>query len=342
MPTTDPILALLSATLPEARTLEQLTRPLLRLLSQVSGMESTYLTTVHVSEGVQRVELSCNCADLEIPEGLVVPWGDTLCKRALDENLLFCNNVSEYWGDSSAAQALNIQSYASAPIYSADGSLLGTVCGASTSVLEYSPELEALLPIISGVLGIFLERETLLERLQQMNGDLKTLALTDTLTGLANRRAVLAELKRLFALAKREEKCILVAVIDLDGFKQINDMYGHLVGDAFLSAISERFKQELRGSDIIGRFGGDEFLLGALGPASDTSQEQLNESVQWLQQRLHQVTAGRYQIGGLGELNYVGASVGVVAVANSVSIDEAIRMADAEMYRIKRMRKQPQ
>ena len=81
----DHLLSLLSETIPKAQNLEQLTRPLLTLLSQVTGMESTYLTTIDTDQGIQRVEFARNSGDMVIPEGLVVPWGDTLCKRALDE-----------------------------------------------------------------------------------------------------------------------------------------------------------------------------------------------------------------------------------------------------------------
>jgi len=89
------ILSLLSETVPKARTLEELTRPLLTLLGQVTGMESTYLTTIDAEEGVQRIEYSRNVGNMVIPEGLVVPWADTLCKRALEENRLYSDNVTE-------------------------------------------------------------------------------------------------------------------------------------------------------------------------------------------------------------------------------------------------------
>ncbi|MGY0522777.1 diguanylate cyclase, partial [Pseudomonas aeruginosa] len=102
----DQILSLLSETIPQARSLEQLARPLLSLLSQITGMESTYLTTINTDEGIQRVEFSRNTGEMVIPEGLVVPWADTLCKRALEENRMFSDNVAECWGDSDAAKAL--------------------------------------------------------------------------------------------------------------------------------------------------------------------------------------------------------------------------------------------
>ncbi len=96
----DQLLSILCETVPKAQTVEQLTRPLLTLLNRVTGMESTYLTTIDLDQGVQRVEFARNAGDMTIPEGLVVPWEDTLCKRALDENRLYSDNVAECWGDS--------------------------------------------------------------------------------------------------------------------------------------------------------------------------------------------------------------------------------------------------
>nr|WP_260619619.1 hypothetical protein [Pseudomonas sp. B11D7D] len=107
----DQILSLLSETVPNSRTLEELTRPLLMLLSKVTGMESTYLTTINIEAGIQRVEYARNVGNMIIPEGLVVPWADTLCKRALEENRLYSDNVAECWGDSEAAAVLGIKTY---------------------------------------------------------------------------------------------------------------------------------------------------------------------------------------------------------------------------------------
>lgn len=86
-----------------------------------------------------------------IPEGLVVPWADTLCKRALEENRMFSDNVAECWGDSDAAKALGIKTYLSAPIRSQDGRVLGTVCAASSEQVARSPSVEPLLGLLSGL-----------------------------------------------------------------------------------------------------------------------------------------------------------------------------------------------
>jgi diguanylate cyclase len=338
----DQILSLLSETIPKAQTLEQLTRPLLTLLSQVTGMESTYLTTIDTDEGVQRIEFARNVGDMVIPEGLVVPWADTLCKRALDENRMYSDNVAECWGDSQAAAALRISTYVSAPIKSQDGQVLGTVCAASSNKVARPPEVEPLLKLLSGLLGYSLEREQLVKRLQAANVELANLALTDPLTGLSNRRAVLNDAARLFALAQRENKYILVGVIDLDGFKLINDTHGHLAGDQLLRGVAAQLQHDLRISDIIGRTGGDEFIVIALGTPSEHSApaKDMRHAAELLQDRLSRATIGRYELGhGLGDIHYPGASVGVVAVIpGSLTVDEAIKLADREMYNVKQQR----
>lgn len=338
----DQTLSLLSETIPKAKTLEQLTRPLLALLSKVTGMESTYLTTIDTDEGVQRVEFARNVGDMVIPEGLVVPWTDTLCKRALDENRMYSDNVAECWSDSEAATALGIRTYVSAPITSQDGQVLGTVCAASSDQVTRSPEAEPLLMLLSGLLGYSLERGLLVERLQAANAELAKLALTDPLTGLSNRRAILNDAARLFALAQRENKYILMGVIDLDGFKFINDTRGHLAGDQLLRGVVAQLQHGLRSSDIIGRTGGDEFIVIALGTPSEHSnlEKDMQDAAEQLQDRLSKATIGRYELGhGLGDIHYTGASVGVVAVIpGSMTVDEATKLADREMYKVKQQR----
>lgn len=339
----DQILSLLSEAVPQARSLEQLARPLLSLLGQLTGMESTYLTTINVEEGVQRVEVARNTGPMVIPEGLVVPWADTLCKRALEENRLYSDNVDECWGDSDAARALGIKTYLSAPIRSQAGNILGTVCAASSEQVACSPKVEPVLRLLSTLLGYFLERELLLEQLQAANVELAALALIDPLTGLANRRAILRDLEHLFALAQRNNRYVLIGVIDLDGFKHINDVYGHQAGDHFLQGVASQLKQSLRSSDSLGRVGGDEFIVIALGgsPESEALDEELSAAASLMQERLSRATIGRYSLGNGGAaIDYRGASVGVVAVMPAeTTAEEAIMLADGEMYRVKQQRK---
>lgn len=87
------------------------------------------------------------------------------------------------------------------------------------------------------------------------------LAQTDELTGLYNRRQALTLLDREFKLAARSEQTLCLAIADIDDFKQINDQWGHTVGDEVLAFVGETMRQCFRDTDIIGRIGGEEFLL---------------------------------------------------------------------------------
>ncbi len=90
---------------------------------------------------------------------------------------------------------------------------------------------------------------------------LRTLSMQDSLTGALSRRAFRAEAERLSALANRHGHNLTLAVLDVDHFKQVNDRYGHAVGDAVLSSIIATCRKSLRGSDIVGRIGGEEFAI---------------------------------------------------------------------------------
>ncbi len=83
----------------------------------------------------------------------------------------------------------------------------------------------------------------------------------DPLTGLGNRSATLTELQSRFELSRRHNRPISVVMCDLDHFKKINDHYGHGAGDIVLAGFGERVRQNLRGTDLAGRIGGEEFLL---------------------------------------------------------------------------------
>jgi GGDEF domain-containing protein len=87
------------------------------------------------------------------------------------------------------------------------------------------------------------------------------LAHHDTLTGLPNRSLISDRLDMTIAQAQRNGNSVLVAFIDLDGFKLVNDGLGHNAGDELLKVVAERMSGCLRASDTVGRFGGDEFVL---------------------------------------------------------------------------------
>lgn len=96
------------------------------------------------------------------------------------------------------------------------------------------------------------------ERIRQ----LEQLAMTDELTGLMNRRALMMALRRELSAARRSKKNVgLLILIDLDGFKQINDLHGHPIGDVYLQTAASVLLTEVRNTDYVARLGGDEFAV---------------------------------------------------------------------------------
>ena len=138
----DTLLSQLSAAGPGAESAEQLTRPLLEIVSSVAGMESTYLTTIDLEAELQRVLFARDVWAMQIPEGIEVPWDDTLCKRSLDEGRMYAPNVDNCWPDSAAAKALGIRTYVSTPLRGQRGKLLGTLCAASAEPRPLTTDTE--------------------------------------------------------------------------------------------------------------------------------------------------------------------------------------------------------
>ncbi|SDT30353.1 GGDEF domain-containing protein [Microterricola viridarii] len=334
----DTVLDQLSRTVTAAKTLEDLARPMLEMLEVATGLESTYLTTVDLEAGVQSILFARNVREMQIPEGLSVPWADTLCKRALDEDSFYTSDVPTRWGDSEAAAALNIHTYVSTPIVTESGGLYGTLCAASAISQPLQAHSQTMLELFAKMLAQQVERELLFQRLQQANSELASHASTDALTGLPNRRQLLDELRRMLARGSRDERDVIVAFIDLDGFKAVNDAYGHDVGDEFLSNVARQLGSALREGDLLARLGGDEFVVIGAGPASGDAQAAA-DAAEALRTRLADCTTARIEL-GIGPVDFAGASVGVVVVDPlSTTAEAALRQADEAMYALKRSRR---
>lgn len=148
----------------------------------------------------------------------------------------------------------------------------------------------------------------------------------DPLLDILNRRAILESLEREIARLKRKKRVVSIGLFDLDHFKKVNDEYGHQVGDEVLCGFSARLLKHIRKYDLLGRFGGEEFLLVA--PELDRSSdeeffERLRESI---------ATEPFETKGGLITLT---ASIGVAIGREDSSIDTMIAQADAALYTAK-------
>lgn len=150
----------------------------------------------------------------------------------------------------------------------------------------------------------------------------------DPLTGLGNRGATLTELQSRFDLSRRHDRPISVVMCDLDHFKQVNDRYGHGAGDIVLAGFGERVRQNLRGSDLAGRIGGEEFVL--VLPETDL------EGAELLAERLRVSLSDTPHLLPLGPL-HVTCSLGVAQrEAEDRDAGRLLGRADEALYEAKR------
>lgn len=105
------------------------------------------------------------------------------------------------------------------------------------------------------------EKEKLTKKLEKTNIELQNIATKDSLTGIGNRRYYFEFGDKAFYLAKRENKLLSLITIDIDNFKNINDKFGHQVGDDVLKLVASSMESEIRKSDILARVGGEEFSI---------------------------------------------------------------------------------
>ncbi len=149
----------------------------------------------------------------------------------------------------------------------------------------------------------------------------------DALTGLLNRRLLEDRLAQALTLARRNETMVAVMLIDLDGFKTVNDQYGHLMGDYVLRTVAKRLKDCVRESDTIARLGGDEFVVLFAGQRSTEDSVVVAEKI--LGALADPVAAG-------GRKFEIGASIGIsIFPRDGAGVEQLLRHADAAMYRVK-------
>lgn len=503
----------IARTLSNTKNVEGLARPLLSLLQEITGLESTYLTLVDPATNTQRVLYSLNEGDLEIPENLSVPWEKTLCRQALERDEPVLTQVGKRFPDLEAVAHLGIETYVSVPVTVENEDIYGTLCAASTRAQTITEDDQAVLTLFATLIGRQIQREQHLreahdqtaglqrqvaeiqtvsqigqvcwaadslrpaletsaellshygnwcqgvayhagsaasdaaltsldvaqlliaipqwemgsgdeqwhhvavlkrselpealqdvltrveqqpseslavirvendlglaglilllsqvplakkedaadtqvvgeasgqylsllasrlhqqDRLQLANEELAVQARRDPLTGMYNRRVLMEDLDRLLSQSVRDKSTFAVAFIDLDGFKAMNDHYGHKAGDRFLQMIADRLIKLSRDSDLAARIGGDEFVM--LMPVNVGQDEQaIIESEAAIRRRLEKVLSGEYDMAEFGRLDYGGPSIGLIHnTADDVDAEALLMRADAAMYEEKRRRK---
>lgn len=168
-------------------------------------------------------------------------------------------------------------------------------------------------------------------QLEEMVAKLEMAAATDPLTGLANRRSIAQSLERYFAEAHRYEHELACIMIDLDGFKQINDTLGHQKGDELLVCTARVLEANCRRCDVAGRFGGDEFIL----ILPETELETAKNAAKRISDEF--VTVARAIFAGTSQEGCVTMSIGVACMRDCqpTTCEQLIANADLALYQAK-------
>lgn len=167
------------------------------------------------------------------------------------------------------------------------------------------------------------ESEHLLTQKDEVIATLRSQAMTDPLTGLANRRAFEEHVRRAFARASRFDEAGVLAYIDLDRFKPINDTLGHDAGDAVLVYVADFLRNSVRLTDTVARIGGDEFAVLMVQTTSDEGERRA---------RTLQLLLNSSHLTFEGNLISIAASMGIASFAAGDDPKTVMRRADAAMF----------
>ncbi|NMZ33599.1 putative bifunctional diguanylate cyclase/phosphodiesterase [Pseudomonas proteolytica] len=219
----------------------------------------------------------------------------------------------------------------------ADGSFCGaSVDGLSGSGLDNLVLVTTLavlaIALLTSLLDARLEARTavLADSLSLANQELTHLALHDTLTGLPNRTLLADRIQQAMQLVAEQGGCFALMFIDLDGFKPVNDAFGHHMGDQLLREVGLRLREDLRSQDTLARIGGDEFVLLVQLSQPDDALRLAERQVGLINQSFRVAEH---------DLN-ISASVGIALFpGNGATPQELLMNADAAMYHAKSMGK---
>jgi diguanylate cyclase (GGDEF)-like protein/PAS domain S-box-containing protein len=172
------------------------------------------------------------------------------------------------------------------------------------------------------------DKKSVEEQRKRMIEELERISRTDSLTGLFNRRALLELLEYNLKRSQRYKTRLSVILTDIDRFKFINDNYGHPIGDEIIRRVGRLIKDTLRASDIMGRYGGDEFLL----ILSDTGLDGAME----LAERIRRVVEKTDFVINENLVLRITISLGVIDCTYMTDVDEIIRLVDDALYASKK------
>jgi diguanylate cyclase (GGDEF)-like protein len=218
--------------------------------------------------------------------------------------------------------------------FNADGSWVVSVIGSARSTaMDQAVAVGVLGAAISALLFLLFvlltrSRAMALQLVEKRTRQLEHQALYDSLTGLPNRSLIMDRAERMLTRATRQALLVGALFIDLDDFKEVNDTFGHQVGDEVLKAVGVRLSEVVRANDTVGRLGGDEFVVLAEGDAGSGGPETV--ATRLLDALSRPLALGGTDIGPFS----IAASIGV-AIGHREGAAELLRDADVALYQAK-------
>lgn len=149
----------------------------------------------------------------------------------------------------------------------------------------------------------------------------------DELTGLTNRRGFLRALEKAIAFSKRYDVPACLVFVDLNGFKQINDVHGHAIGDLVLKTVGQRLSRQVRSSDVVARLGGDEFVILFWQVTEEAARSRAGLL-------MHAISRDELVISDTLSIA-IDASAGVAVMGKNDTAEALLERADQAMYRVK-------
>lgn len=237
--------------------LQTIVTRMIALLRATHGMIALYdpeqrNLRIHYSTGMDH-----NYANkrLALGEGLIG-------KVALTRQPLVVYNYEHWEGQSPVFRSMPSSNVLAAPLLAGD-ELIGTLSVSDVNLARVFTNDDIRL------LSMFAQQATIAIKNARLFAEVQHLAITDPLMGIYNRRYFFSAAAREFERARRHRHTLAILIADLDNFKQINDHYGHPIGDQVLQAVSNTFRCELRSIDLLARYGGEEIIV--LLPETDCS-----------------------------------------------------------------------
>ena len=266
------------------------------------------------------------------------PLSESVCRYAIRQSGVFI--VPDLARDPRFAhyamvtQENPLRFYAGAPLVTPDGFVLGMLCVLDHRPRELSAKVQDLLSALARQVIRLLELKRANDRQGQMLAELEAarhqmdvLAHTDVLTGLAHRRSFTDRLRQEWALLQRGHGPACLLMMDLDHFKRVNDVYGHPVGDQALQLFATLCRDVFRAADVLGRWGGEEFV--ALLPATGIDQAQV------VAERVHAALAA-HPLPGIEPALVLSVSMGLTLFDPLRPLDITLRLLDSALYTAKR------